>query len=219
MSQTSNVLFQLENVRYRDVLSIEKFVIHAGQITCLIGSSGGGKTTLLRLLAKLISPDSGTITFANTLLSERDSITHRREVALLSQQPILFPGTIADNLRVGLKIEGKEVTDKALYDVLNTVRLKQALDADVEHLSGGEAQRLALARILLLDRPVILLDEPSSALDEATEKIMIETVVSTVRNQGKTLVMATHSTDEARRHADVIVQLENGRLKGREDHA
>lgn len=219
MSQTSNVLFQLENVRYRDVLSIEKFVIHAGQITCLIGSSGGGKTTLLRLLAKLISPDSGTITFANTLLSERDSITHRREVALLSQQPILFPGTIADNLRVGLKIEGKEVSDKALYDVLNTVRLKQALDADVEHLSGGEAQRLALARILLLDRPVILLDEPSSALDEATEKIMIETVVSTVRNQGKTLVMATHSTDEARRHADVIVQLENGRLKGREDHA
>ncbi len=219
MSQTSNVLFQLENVRYRDVLTIEQFVIPAGQITCLIGSSGGGKTTLLRLLAKLISPDSGTITFANTLLSERDSVTHRREVAMLSQQPILFPGTVADNLRVGLKIEGKEATDEALYDVLKTVRLKQALDADVEHLSGGEAQRLALARILLLDRPVILLDEPSSALDEATEKLIIETVVSTVREQGKTLVMATHSTDEARRHADVIVQLENGRLKGREDHA
>ena len=219
MSQTSNVLFQLENVRYRDVLTIEQFVIPAGQITCLIGSSGGGKTTLLRLLAKLISPDSGTITFANTLLSERDSVTHRREVAMLSQQPILFPGTVADNLRVGLKIEGKEATDEALYDVLKTVRLKQALDADVEHLSGGEAQRLALARILLLDRPVILLDEPSSALDEATERLIIETVVSTVREQGKTLVMATHSTDEARRHADVIVQLENGRLKGREDHA
>ena len=219
MSPTSDVLFQLKHVRYRDVLSIDQFDIFAGQITCIIGSSGGGKTTLLRLLAKLISPDSGSIMIHNTLLSERDSVVHRREVALLSQHPILFPGTVAENLRIGRQIEGKETADSLLYDVLKTVRLKHPLDADVAHFSGGEAQRLALARVLLLDRPVILLDEPSSALDEDTEKLIIETVVTTVKKQRKTLIMATHSIHEARRHADVIVQLENGRLKGREDHA
>ena len=137
-------------------------------MTALLGPSGCGKTTLLRLLNKLVSPDSGRIFYKGVDIAEVPSVEHRRRVMMLSQNPVLFPGNIRDNLEVGFRLQKTEAPGEVrLREILSQVRLDKDLDGPCEQLSGGERQRLVLARVCLLDPEVYLLDEPSAALDEA----------------------------------------------------
>ncbi|MGL5540236.1 MAG: ABC transporter ATP-binding protein [Erysipelotrichaceae bacterium] len=202
-------MFTLQKLHYQNILSIEHLEIQAHKITCIVGESGTGKSTLLKLLNKLYSPTSGTIFYNGIDLAQWDSIALRRKVVMLPQRIPLYPGTIRDNLLIGLRFAEKPVVDDAtLCATLQSVHLAKPLDASVEYLSGGEMQRLGLARILLLEPEVFLLDEPSSALDETSELRIIEDLVAYTTAHRKTLIMVTHSTKIAQTFADEIIEIE-----------
>lgn len=206
-------MFTLKGVKYKNILNIDSLFIPANKVTCVIGESGSGKTTMIRLLNKLISYDSGEIFYNNKLLSEVDSIDLRRNVVMLPQSPAIFAGSVKDNLLIGLRFAEKPlVSDAKLIETLKLVHLDKNLSEDAEKLSGGEKQRLALARILLLNPEVFLLDEPSSALDEDTEHMIIKSLVDYTRENNKTLIMVTHSKKVASYFSDNIIEVKKGKV-------
>lgn len=210
-------MFSLKEVIYKDILNIKSLNIKKNKVTCIIGQSGSGKTTLLRLLNKMISCDSGEIFYENKLLNNIDSINLRREVVMLPQSPAIFNGSIRDNLLIGLKFSEKPfVEDDKLSLVLKMVNLNKNLSDDAEKLSGGEKQRVALGRVILMEPEVLLLDEPSSALDEDTEHMIIEALVNYTKEKNKTLIMVTHSRKVASSFSDEIIEIERGRVVNRE---
>jgi putative ABC transport system ATP-binding protein len=182
----------------------------------LIGPSGSGKTTILKLLNKMLSPTEGHILFDGKRLDQVDSVDHRRRVTMLPQAPVMFDGDIKDNLIAGLKYQKREIPgDSILAEMLAKVKLDKELGSATQTLSGGEKQRLALGRVLLLNPAVYLLDEPSSALDEATAEAVIEMIAGYARSENKTLVMVTHSTVIAERFSDEIIEVSNGQCNRR----
>ena len=211
----NDALFYLEGVRYQSILDIPDLQINPG-VTVLLGASGSGKTTLLKLLNKSISPSSGTIWYGEMDLKKVPSVAHRRQVLMLSQQAAMFPGTIEDNLTVGFQFQERTAPDAdTMQQMLAKVQLKKALIEPVINLSGGEKQRLALARVFLLDPAVYLLDEPSSALDDDTADAVIGLVVEQARATGRSIVMVTHSKAVASKFADETVLMKDGRVVSR----
>lgn len=187
-------MYQLNDVRVQTILDIPALTIHDHAVTCITGESGSGKTTFLRLLNRLITPDTGSILYHSRLLSSYDPVLLRRQVVMMSQEPLIFPGTLGDNLQMGLHFSEKPAaSDHDLKEMLAFVKLEKSLTADPLKLSGGEKQRLALGRILLMSPAVLLLDEPSASLDDETEEFVIQRVVEYVRRNGSALVMVTHS--------------------------
>lgn len=188
------IVFLLEKVVYLDIVNIQQMKINEGLITTLVGASGSGKTTLLRLLNRMTTPTSGRITYKGRNLEELDPVEHRRKVSMLSQTPLIFDGTVEDNLQIGLQLtEKKPVSSNQLMAVMETVLLEKTLKTDVQKLSGGEKQRLALARILLLEPEVYLLDEPTSALDEESELLVMDRFFQAVQKTEGSVIMISHS--------------------------
>lgn len=201
-------MFTFHDVTFLDILRISSLEIAAGRVTSLLGESGSGKTTVLKMLNKMVSPTSGEILYNDRPLRDIDSVIHRREVCMLSQSPVMFGGSIRDNLTVGQKFQKKSLPDdEVLIQMLARIRLNKPLSESVANLSGGEKQRLALGRILLLDAPVYLLDEPSSALDDSTATAIVEMIASCVRERAKTLVLVTHSGAVADKYSDDIIEI------------
>lgn len=206
-------MFKLENVHYGSILQIHHMVFESHRVTCIVGESGAGKSTLLKLLNKMAIPDSGDIYYKGELLHDRDPIKHRREVVMLPQTPLIFPGTIAENLQLGRLFSEKEAAAQdELNRVLDIVCLSKSVDEDTEDLSGGEKQRLALARVLLMNPAVYLLDEPSSALDEQTEKTVIKQFINEVRRQGGTIIMVTHSNNLANQYSEHVITIKKKKV-------
>ncbi len=204
-------MFRFENVKYFEILDLPSLFIEEKRITTLFGESGSGKTTILRLLNKMASPTEGMIYFKDKKLPEIDPASHRREVTMLSQEPVIFDGTIGYNLNAGRYFQDMEpASDGSLKDVLKRVDLKKDPGDTAAKLSGGERQRLALARVMLLNPEVYLLDEPSSSLDEGAEEMIFEMFSAFVKEQHKTLVMVTHSRYIAKKYSDGIIYIKNG---------
>lgn len=205
---TGESMFRFEKVTYKDILQIGDLTIGEG-LTAILGPSGSGKTTLLRLMNKMISPSGGHIYFRGADLAKLPSVAHRRNVMMLSQNPVLYPGTLRENLVVGHRFQNKPLPDDGrLLEILAQVELAKDLDDPVDMLSGGEKQRLALGRVFLLDPQVYLLDEPSAALDEASEDAIIAMVAARNRDNQRSTVMVTHSRNIAVKYADTIVELD-----------
>jgi len=207
-------MFELNDLKYKDILEIDHLEIYKGEITCIVGRSGGGKSTFLKLLNNMISSKKGNIKFKGKNIEEYNPIKLRREILMLPQNPVIFSGTIRDNFTITLQYNDLELQNDQRYnELLKKVGLSnQNLDSSAEKLSGGEKQRLALARILLLDPNTLLLDEPSSALDEETEELIIDMVVNFINEKNGTLVMVTHSKEIAKRYADRIITINEGSL-------
>ncbi|TCT12208.1 putative ABC transport system ATP-binding protein [Natranaerovirga pectinivora] len=204
-------MFSFKEVRYKNILDIKNLTIKKHKVTCLVGQSGSGKTTLLRLLNKLISYDSGEIFYNDQPLSGINSLELRRDIVMLPQSPAIFSGSIKDNLLIGLKFSEQPLpSDNELYEVLKLVKLHKELNQDAEKLSGGEKQRVALGRVILMKPEVLLLDEPSSALDEETEHMIIEALVNYTKENNKTLIMVTHSKKVASEFSDEIIEIKEG---------
>lgn len=207
-------MFRLKNVKFRDILTVDELALKAKQVTCIVGKSGGGKTTLLKLLNNLISADSGTILYKEREIDTLNPIALRREVMMLPQQPVMFSGTIRENFEKTLRFTEREATGDAVYEsLLQQVGLRLPLEVDTKDLSGGEKQRVALARVLLLHPETLLLDEPSSALDDETENFIIRMVVDYTRKRKGTLIMVTHAMSVAQRFADVTITLNDGKIQ------
>jgi putative ABC transport system ATP-binding protein len=206
-------MFRLKGVKYKNILDINQLMIPANKVTCIVGESGSGKTTLLRLLNKMISCTEGEIYYNNEAISAINSIELRRKIVMLPQTPAIFTGTVKDNLLIGLKFSEKPlINDEKLIEVLKMVHLNKPLEENANKLSGGEKQRLALGRVILMEPTVFLLDEPSSALDEDTERIIIEQLIHYTRQNNKTLIMVTHSKKIAQTYSDNIVEIRNGKV-------
>ncbi len=171
-------------------------------VTVLRGPSGAGKSTLLRLCNRLEAPDAGVVRYRGTDLADVDVLAHRREVGMVFQRPVLFPGTVADNLAVARP-------EDPPGELLERVALDPTfLDREAATLSGGEAQRACLARALATRPRVLLMDEPTSALDEAATREIEELV----RSLAIPIVLVTHADEQARRLGDQVVSLAGGRL-------
>lgn len=209
----SSALFTLDQVRFRDVLSIEHLEIPADEVTCIVGRSGSGKSTLMRLLNRMISPDAGTITYRGESIDQINAVELRRRVVMLPQNPVLFEGSIGENVQKGLEFSQRPfIDDSHLQRLLDLMQIRQSSESRASVLSGGERQRVALARVLAMQPDVLLLDEPSSALDHTTQSEVIGAIVAEAKRCGSTLIMVTHARDIAREWGDVMVEIEAGRI-------
>ena len=192
----------------RRVLDEVTASIPAAGITVVSGPSGAGKTTLLRLCNRLEVPDAGKVSYRGQPLDELDPLTLRRRVGMVFQRPTPFPGTLADNLAVA----HPDASTAELSTALTRVALDPGLlGQEARTLSGGELQRMCLARTLVTGPETLLLDEPTSALD-AQPKQVFETTARDLAAQGITIIWVTHDDAQAGRVADRIYHLRDGRL-------
>lgn len=206
-------MFSLRHVRVGDILDVPQLDIPAEKVTCIVGRSGSGKTTFMKVLNRMITPDTGTILYQGTPVTEIDPVELRRKVVMLPQTPIMFGGTVRDNLLKGLEFAERDpVDDDVLRRILEVVDLRKELNADAASLSGGEKQRVALGRILAMRPDVALLDEPSSALDEGTQRTVIERLIAGARKYGITLIIVTHARALAEQVADNLIEIEAGHV-------
>ena len=183
-----------------------------GETVAVVGPSGAGKSSFLRLLNRLDEPTGGTVYLNGidyTTLPPRDL---RRQVGMVMQAPYLFPGTVAANLRFGPEQRGETLPEEVLHDLLERVHLPGYAERDVARLSGGEAQRVSLARTLANKPGVLLLDEPTSALDEASASSVETLVCEIIREQTLGCFFVTHNIAQARRVADRVMVLDGGKL-------
>ncbi|WP_211285288.1 ABC transporter ATP-binding protein [Sporomusa acidovorans] len=182
-------------------------------ISCIMGPSGSGKTTLLRMLNRLNAPDEGRILYNGQDIALMDTIKLRRNVVMLGQMPVIYSGTVADNLQIGLQFSQRPpASDEDLRKSLAWVELDKELADSCHNFSGGEKQRLCLARIMLMDADTYLLDEPSAALDKNTERFIIEHLTEFVLRKNKQMVMVTHSEQIAQSFPQTIIRMEGGRV-------
>ena len=212
-------LYRLRSVtkRYGSnvAVAIDALTIEAGRLYTLKGANGAGKSTLLGILAFLTPPTTGEIFYAGERIDWKSDIVarRRRKVTLLHQSPYLFVGTVFRNVAYGLKARGVagEDTLRAVDRALETVGLEGFRDRDARKLSGGEAQRVAMARALALDPEVLLLDEPLANIDRETA-ILLEMVIASLPSRGTTVVMTTHDPDPPARWNGGSIVLEGGKV-------
>jgi putative ABC transport system ATP-binding protein len=206
------VLFELEDVSYarsgKLVLRDLNARLPVGA-SSVVGPSGSGKSTLLRLLNRLADPDFGTVVYEGKDVRERDPLALRREVCLVPQLPALIEGTVHDNVAYGPRLAGHSFDARSCLELAG---LDPAFeDRDSAKLSVGEQQRVMLARALALDPRVLLLDEPTSALDQTARDAVEATLQGLRARTAISTVVVTHDMEQARRLADYVVRIENGR--------
>jgi putative ABC transport system ATP-binding protein len=202
-----DVVVERQGVRALDGLTV---AIPRHGVTAVFGPSGSGKSTLLRLCNRLELPTSGRASFYGSDIAGLDPLWLRRRVGMCFQRPTPFPGTVADNLRAA----DPDASDARIRETLERMALTGSwLDRDVAGLSGGEAQRVCLARTLMPRPEVLLLDEPTSAVDtEAAE--VIERAVRELAADGTPALWVTHDSAQVERAADRVLRLESGRSLG-----
>jgi putative ABC transport system ATP-binding protein len=183
-----------------------------GTVVAIVGPSGSGKSSFLRLLNRLDEPTSGTVYLDGVDYRSLPPQELRRQVGMLMQSPHLFPGTVADNLRFGPQQRGEELPQATVDELLERVGLAGYAGRDVANLSGGEAQRVSLARTLANRPQVLLLDEPTSALDEAMQREVEALICSIINEGGLTCLIVTHDQAQARRMASHAMTMEEGRM-------
>lgn len=189
--------------------------IGKGTSTTLVGPTGSGKTVMLRLIDLLEKPSSGTIYFEGTDANESNNIRLdvRRQIGMVFQKPLAFKASVYDNIAYGLKIRGrKENMDKKIKELLELIGLPGYENRNALKLSGGETQRLALARAMITDPRLLLLDEPTANLDPISKKKMEELILKINRESETTIIMTTHDLSQGQKLADRMIILYNGQI-------
>ncbi|MEA5003157.1 MAG: ABC transporter ATP-binding protein [Christensenella sp.] len=199
------------------VLSDVSFTVDAGNLVVIIGESGCGKTTLLKMVNRLVNPTSGSIFINGKNIRSIDEVKLRRNIGYVIQQTGLFPHmTVRGNIEIIPKLEKMEAEQRQE----NTLRLmemvglnsEEYLDRYPTELSGGQQQRVGVARAFATDPDIILMDEPFSALDPITRSDLQDELVALQSEVRKTIVFVTHDMDEAIKIADMICIMKEGRI-------
>lgn len=207
--ETEDLVYTIDDTRVIDGVSIG---VAEAEVLAIIGPSGAGKSSFLRLLNRLDEPTDGTVYLDGVDYRTIDPQELRQRIGLLPQDPALRTGAVAENAAIGPRMRDEPVERERIERVLSRVDLDDYADRDVGELSGGEQQRVSIARSLLNDPEVLLLDEPTSSLDTATER-QIETLLEElIRGDDLTCVLVTHDVDQARRLGDRIARFEEGAI-------
>jgi putative ABC transport system ATP-binding protein len=207
--QTVNLGREVGNKKIVDNINLDVF---QGSVMAIVGTSGAGKSSFLRLLNRLDEPTSGTVYLQGTDYRSILPRKLRERVGMVMQAPFLFPGTIAENICYGPRQRGEELPHERIEMLLERVGLGGYENQDIQHLSGGEAQRVSLARTLANSPDVLLLDEPTSALDDAAERGVEELLLHIIQEERLTCLIVTHDMAQAVRLAKQAVLIEEGRL-------
>ena len=212
---TDTPLYHLCNLQKtyagRTVLDISTLDIHQGELLAIVGPSGAGKSTLLRLIHFLEPPTSGEIQYHGQPISFPIPLTLRREIGMVFQRPELIDGTVWENVAFGLRLRSV-VEEEIVREALSQVDLRPLKDKHAQTLSGGEIQRVALARTIVLRPGVLLLDEPTANLDPYNVTIIERIAQDLHNNFDATIVLVTHNVFQARRLADRVGFLLGGKL-------
>jgi len=203
--------YALDAEPLREVLKGISFLVRAGDCYSITGPSGSGKSALLRLLNRFEDPIRGEIRFRGAPVQSYDPLELRRRIALVLQQPVMFHGTVRENLlrRPG----GEQLSEAALVQALEEVGLDRAfLDRNAMEVSGGEKQRISIARSLLGEPDIILLDEPTSALDARSLHLVADLIGQLNRVRGLTVIIVTHQPEMIHRLGGRVLFLDKGHI-------
>ncbi|MBD3405257.1 MAG: ATP-binding cassette domain-containing protein [Candidatus Lokiarchaeota archaeon] len=206
------VLLEMRDLKmeFDDKILFENFSLKlcTNEVIGLTGPSGSGKSTILRIAIDLLTPTNGTVEFLGREVHEWDPRELRSKMVMVPQQAQMFPGTVKDNLCWGLKIHNKSEDEEDLKEILEEVTLPSSmLDKIADNLSGGEKQRVALARSLLLEPKVLLMDEPTSALDEGSTLAVEQTIRDVFTERDLGVIIVTHNRTQAERFTNRIVEI------------
>jgi len=224
---TSGPLFQVEHLWLAyparrgqpamPVLADVSFEVERNTSLTLVGPSGSGKSTLLRCLNRLEEPTQGSVRMDTRDIKELDPLQLRRRAALVLQTPVLFEGSVADNLQTQPASAHVDLSQPRLARALTDVGLDpDFLDRDGTTLSGGEKQRVTIARALLGDPEALLLDEPTAALDPPNAALVVDTIAALRQSHGLTIVVVTHQPELIRRLGGCVLYLVGGRVQANE---
>ncbi len=214
LSTTHNVLWTehlSRRVGGKILVDDVSVAVPAGEVLAVVGASGAGKSSFLRLLNRLDEPTSGTVFVEDVDYRRIPPRELRRKIGMVTQRPFLFPGSVYDNLSFGPRQRGEVLDDRRADELLSRVGLPGYGARDVANLSGGEAQRVSLARALANEPVVLLMDEPTSALDNAAKSGVERLILEIIGVTHLTCVIVTHDMAQAARMATRVMMLEQGR--------
>lgn len=201
-----------KNYQKIEALKSVDLEVSRGEHLTIVGPNGSGKTTLLKIMACLIKPTSGELYFNGIRIDNSNRASYREKGTMVFQQPVLFNTSVYNNMAYGLKVKGLSKTeiDQKVNEALELVKLQDFNSRHANQLSGGEKQRVSLARAIILDKEVLLLDEPTANLDPTSVTIIEETITALKEHPEKTVITATHNMFQAERLADKLALLING---------
>jgi ABC-type proline/glycine betaine transport system ATPase subunit len=199
----------------RDVLRIDTLDIQRGETLAVVGPNGAGKTTLLLALAHLLKPGRGEILFEGKSLMDWDVLEYRRQISFVFQSPLLLDMTVEENVALGLKFRGvsKAEIQARVEKWVRSLGVESLSKRRASQLSGGEAQRVSLARAFVLSPELLLLDEPFAALDPPTRAQLLDDLSSLLGDGHRTAVFVTHNLREAAQIGDKLAVIVGGELK------
>jgi len=211
-------LLRLEGVvvqrGHRTILALDELALDEGETLAVLGETGAGKSTLLQVAAGLVLPQRGRLYFRGEAMRFPLPVAIRRRMAAAFQEPLLFRGTVFDNVAYGVRLRGVRgrPLEERVFEALRAFGIEALAQRAAHTLSGGEAHRTCLARAVVLRPDLLLLDEPLASLDPTTRLKVEKELLAAIRNLGLTCLYVTHDQDEARRVASKVAILDRGQL-------
>jgi tungstate transport system ATP-binding protein len=198
----------------RNTLEIDALDIARGETLTVVGPNGAGKSTLLLALARLLKPARGEIIYDGKPLMQLDDLDYRRKISFVFQAPLLMDMTVEQNVGLGLKFRGtpRDETHERVGKWMKQLGIESLSKRRAGQLSGGEAQRVSLARAFVLEPALLLLDEPFAALDPPTHARLLEDLSGILEHDHRTAIFVTHNLNEAAKLSDRIAVIVGGRL-------
>lgn len=201
-------IIETKHLSFQDMLHYQDIIIIKGKVNFIVGSSGTGKSTLLRLFNGTYSPSEGSIIYLGTDIAEMDTIELRKEVLLISQSVYLFDASIRDNFKEFYEYRGMEVPEnQRMQEYLKICNISFPLDHDCTSMSGGERQRVYIAIFLSFLPKVIMLDEPTSALDKENSQQVMNNVINFCKEHEITVIIVSHDPQITETFADNVITI------------
>ncbi|WP_313128825.1 ABC transporter ATP-binding protein [Anaerocolumna sp.] len=207
----NGILLETKNLSFNQIIQYKDIQIKEGKVNFIVGRSGTGKSTLLKLFNGMLSPSNGTIFYHGYDISQMDTIELRKEVLLISQSVYLFDGCIEDNFKEFYRYRDMPAPSREIMkEFLKLCCIPFPLDKDCITMSGGEKQRVYIAIYLSFLPKIIMLDEPTSALDKENSNDVMENVITFAKEKGITVIIVSHDPKITDKFAEEIITIERG---------